>query len=176
MVITYGIALSMGWEKPFWAGLSVAFCSLATAGESIDRGIQRFVGTILAGVAVLSLMALFPQDRWLFLLSMSVFIALCTYLWTSGSRNNFIWFNAGFNFPILALLGGGLALTSFEIIVLRAQQTALGVVVCSLVAVLIWPKRGGAKFRNAVLDVCDAQSELFRKDFPLQPGNRGRRR
>jgi transcriptional regulator GlxA family with amidase domain len=37
MVITYAIALSMDWEKPVWAGLSVAFCSLATTGESIRQ-------------------------------------------------------------------------------------------------------------------------------------------
>ncbi len=170
MVITYGIAMAMNWEKPFWAGLAVAFCSLATAGESIDRGIQRVVGTVLAGIAVLTLMALFPQDRWLFLLSMSVFIGICTYLWTSGSRNNFIWFNAGFNFPILAILGGGLALTSFDIVVLRAQETALGVVVYSLVAVLIWPKQGGASFRNSVVDISTGQSELFGRYLQMMLG------
>ncbi len=172
MVITYGIAMSMGWEKPFWAGLSVAFCSLATAGESIDRGVQRVLGTALAGVAVLSLMALFPQDRWLFLLSMSAFIGLCTYLWTSWSRNAFIWFNAGFNFPILALLSGGLALTSFEVAILRAQQTALGVVVYSLVAVLVWPQRGGASFRQAVKGVCDSHIELLGDYVRMMTGSR----
>jgi hypothetical protein len=160
MVITYAIAMGMNWDKPFWAGLSVAFCSLATAGESIDRGIQRALGTMLSGVAVLTLMALFPQERWLFLLSMSAFIGVCTYRWSGGSRNGQIWFNAGFNFPILAILGGGLALNSFEYVILRAQETTLGVVVYSLVAVLVWPRRGGERFRDNVRAICDAQRRL----------------
>jgi len=161
MAITYGIALSMDWEKPFWAGLSVAFCSLATTGESLNRGVHRAVGTFLAGVATLTLVALFPQDRWPFLLAMSGFIALCTYRLSGGSRFAFIWFNAGFNVPIVAMLGGNVGLNSFDVIVLRVQETALGVVVYSLVALLVWPRRGGADFEKTVRSVCDAQRRLF---------------
>ena len=69
MVVTYGIALSMDWDKPFWAALSVAFSSLATTGDSINRGLQRVIGTLAAGVATLALVALFPQDRWPFMLA-----------------------------------------------------------------------------------------------------------
>jgi len=29
MTIAYGIALSMDWEKPYWAGFAVAMISLA---------------------------------------------------------------------------------------------------------------------------------------------------
>lgn len=161
MVITYGIALAMDWEKPFCAGLSVAFCSLATTEESLNRGVHRAVGTFLAGVAALIMVALFPQDRWPLLLAMSGFIALCTYRLSGGSRFTFIWFNAGFNVPIVAMLGGHVGLNSFDVIVLRVQETTLGVVVYSLVALLVWPRRGGADFENAVRSVCDVQRRLF---------------
>jgi len=30
MTIAYGIALSMDWDNPYWAGFAVAFISLAT--------------------------------------------------------------------------------------------------------------------------------------------------
>jgi len=139
----------------------VAFCSLATAGESINRGLHRVIGTLLAGVATVTMVALFPQDRWLFLLSMSAFIALCTYRLSGGSRFSFIWFNAGFNVPILAMLGGNIGLNSFDIIILRAQETTLGVVVYSLVAILVWPRRGAAGFEGSIRTVCEVQHQLF---------------
>jgi len=162
MVITYAIALSMDWEKPFWAGLSVAFCSLATSGESIHRSVQRVVGTLLAGAAAIVLVALFTQDRWPFLLSMSALLALLTY-WVSGnSRFQQIWFNAGFNIPIVAMLGGGLAANSFDFIVLRVQETALGAVVYSLVAILLWPRSGAAAFEDGIRKICAAKRELFK--------------
>jgi hypothetical protein len=162
MVITYAIALSMSWDKPFWAALSVAFCSLATVGDSINRGIQRIVGTLLAGVVTVLLVALFPQERWPFLVSMSAVLALCTYRMTGSPRYFFIWFATGFTIPILAILGGGLALNSFETIILRLQETALGVVVYSVVAVLLWPRPGSVAFEDAVRSVCADQRQLLR--------------
>ena len=162
MVITYAIALAMNWEKPFWAGFSVAFCSLATTGESIHRSLQRVVGTLLAGVAALILVALFPQDRWLFLLSMSALLALLTY-WVSGnSRFQQIWFNAGFNIPIVAMLGGGLAASSFDYVVLRVQETALGAIIYSLVAILLWPRNGAAAFEDRIRKIYVAKRALFK--------------
>lgn len=156
MALTYFIALSMNWGKPFWAGLSVAFCCLATSGESVNRGLHRTIGTAWSGVAALVLLALFPQDRWPFLFAMSAFLALCTYRLTSGSRYFFIWFCAGFNLPILVILGQGMSLNTFDMVILRAQETALGVVVYSLVAVLVWPKRGGEAFAASVRSLCQS--------------------
>jgi signal transduction histidine kinase len=170
MVIAYGIALGMGWEKPFWAGFAVAFCSLATAGESIDHGMQRIAGTLLAGLATIVMVALFPQDRWPFLLAMSGFIALCTYLVSGVSRYNYLWFNAGFNVPILAMLGDNLAINSFETIILRAQETALGVVVYSLVAVLVWPRRGAVDFEQSVKTTCADLQQLFSRYLGIAQG------
>jgi len=48
LVITYGIVLSMGWKNPYWAAFAVAFCSLATAGESLHKGLLRVAGTFVA--------------------------------------------------------------------------------------------------------------------------------
>ena len=75
MVIAYAIALSQGWESPFWAGLAVAFCALAGVGESLNKGLLRVLGTLFGAVVALALLAMFPQDRWAFLIAMSLFIA-----------------------------------------------------------------------------------------------------
>ena len=80
IVIAYGIALSMGWEKPMWAAFAVAMISLSTIGQSLNKGILRMLGTLLAAVFSLALIALFPQERWWFMVGLSVFVGLCTYL------------------------------------------------------------------------------------------------
>lgn len=164
MVITYGVAMGMDWNKPFWAALSVIFCSLATAGESINKGIDRIKGTAVAAAAALLIITLFPQDRWLFMMAISLFIAVCSYRMTGPTPRRDIWFNAGFSLPIIAILGemgGSLAPATFEMAVLRVQQTALGVVVYSLVAVLVWPRRGDTDFIDTVLGIARTQRALF---------------
>lgn len=50
MVLAYGIALSMDWPKPMWAGFAVAFISLSTIGQSLNKGFLRMVGTLAAAV------------------------------------------------------------------------------------------------------------------------------
>ena len=86
----YGIALQMGWDRPYWAAFAVAFISLPTAGQSLHKGALRMFGTLVAGVAALTLIALFPQQRWWFLIFLSVYIGFCTYLMT-GKKNPYFY-------------------------------------------------------------------------------------
>ena len=72
MTIAYGIALSMDWDKPYWAGFAVAFISLATVGQSLNKGVLRMVGTLVGAFVALTLIALFAQDSWPFILFLSV--------------------------------------------------------------------------------------------------------
>ena len=51
MVLAYGVALSMDWDNPYWAGFSVAFCFLSTVGESLNKGLLRLSGTLLGSLA-----------------------------------------------------------------------------------------------------------------------------
>jgi uncharacterized membrane protein YccC len=139
MVLAYGIALSMDWDNPYWAGFSVAFCSLSTVDESLNKGLLRVAGTLVGSMMTLILIALFPQDRWLFLTSMSIFLGFCT-LMIPGNPRWYFWFVSGFSVPLLALSGGANAPNDFQTVILRTEETTLGVACYSLVWLLLWPK------------------------------------
>jgi hypothetical protein len=64
MAIAYGIALQMVWEKPYWAGFAVAFVSLPMVGQSLHKGVLRMLCTLMGGAVALTLIAVFPQERW----------------------------------------------------------------------------------------------------------------
>src|SRR6516225_2868882 len=106
MVLAYGVALSMDWDNAYWAAFAVAFCSLSTVGESLNKGLLRLCGTCLGILATIILIALFPQDRWLFLIGMSIFVGFCTYMMAAGTSRWYFWQVAGFSVPLLALAGG----------------------------------------------------------------------
>jgi uncharacterized membrane protein YgaE (UPF0421/DUF939 family) len=72
MAISYGIALRLGWENPKWAGMAVAMISLSTAGQSLNKGAMRMLGTLVALVAAFAFLALFSQDRWQFMVFVSL--------------------------------------------------------------------------------------------------------
>jgi uncharacterized membrane protein YccC len=102
VVLAYGIALSMDWGKPVWAAYAAAFISLATTGQSIEKGVMRMLGTRLAAVVSLTLVSLFPQDRWWLMVALSAFVGLCSYL-MDGTKRQYMWNVAGFVSLIICL-------------------------------------------------------------------------
>ena len=162
MVIVYGIALSMGWGHAHWGGLAVAMCSLTTTGESLHKGLLRIGGTFVAFFVTLALIALFPQDRWLFLVSLSVYLGFCNYM-MGGTSRWYFWYVAAFVVPILAFGGGPESLSSFNTVVLRTQLTAVGVLSLTLVSTFLWPTSTKNVFEETVSKLAAGQHQLFRK-------------
>ena len=164
LVIAVGIALAMDWEKPYWAGIAVSMCSLGRVGDSLNKGLLRVFGTLAAVAVALILLSLFPQSRWSFLLALSGYVAFCTYMMGSTTRWYF-WMVAGFTVPILTLstLSAGVSGTAaFTLASLRAQETLLGIVVYSLVAVLVWPRSSRQTFEKALQDLVGLEHRFFR--------------
>jgi hypothetical protein len=140
MAIAYGISLAMNWDRPYWAGFAIAFVSMGTLEDSMNRAMQRLLGTVAAAVVALTILALSMQDRWLFILLLAGWVACATYM-ASGQRDQYFWFVAGFVTAIICMDAGPSSAGAFEVAILRTQQTALGIVVYSVVAALVWPVR-----------------------------------
>ena len=138
MAISYGIALQLGWEKPSWAGMAVATISLSTAGQLINKGAMRMLGTLVGLVAALTILALFSQDRWLFLVVVSLYVGFCTYMLT-GKKLVYFWFVSAFVCMLITIAGGANSQNAFYTALMRAQETGLGILVYSLVSVFLWP-------------------------------------
>ena len=145
MTIAFGIALALDWDRPYWAGFAVAFCSLATIGQSLNKAALRMVGTFVAIAAAFTFIALFAQERWAFITSLSLYGAFCTYM-MSGSRHAYFWQASWFVCCIICMDAGPDPVNAFTTGMLRAQETGLGVLVYSLVAIFLWPSSSRAAF------------------------------
>jgi uncharacterized membrane protein YccC len=159
MVLAYGVALSMDWENAYWAAFAVAFCTLSTVGESLNKGLLRLSGTLLGSLAAITLIAMFAQDRWLFLIGMSIFTGFCTFMMPGTSRWYF-WYVAGFSVPLLALAGGSDPLNDFQTVVTRSEETALGIVCYSVICLLLWPISSREALEDAVHQLVAAHRQL----------------
>jgi uncharacterized membrane protein YccC len=166
MTVAYGISLSLGWDKPMWVGFAVAFVSLATVGQSLNKAALRMMGTLLAIVVSLAIIGLFAQDRWLFILFLSLWIALCTYM-MEGAKHQYLWHVAGFVCAIICMDGGANSENAFQIAMLRAQQTGLGILVYGLVSALVWPNDSGKDFSDSVSELVTTQHQLYRACLEL---------
>ena len=169
MVIAYGIALQMNWANPYWAGFAVAFVSLATVGQSFNKGAMRMFGTLVGAVAALTLIALFPQERWLFMLSLSAYVGFCTYM-MCGAKQQYFWNVSGFVCVLIAMTGGADPVNAFETAILRTEETGLGIMVYSLVSILLWPVSSRTDFFATAGSLTAAQKQLYRSCFALMQG------
>ena len=160
MTITLGIALSMDWDRPYWAGFAVALISLSTIGQSLNKGAMRMLGTLLALVVSLLIIALFVQDRWLFMVALSAWVGFCTYR-MGMSRHWYFWFLAGFASVIISFDGGTDPINAFDTAILRAQETFLGVLVYTLISTLLWPTNSRAGFEGATRALVHTQHQLY---------------
>lgn len=169
MAIAYGIALWMDWDRPYWAGFAVAFISLATVGQSLNKGAMRMFGTLIAVVVALTLISLFPQDRWLFMASLSAYVGFCTYM-MAGSQQQYFWNVCGFVCVIICMDAGPDSIEAFNTALLRAEQSGLGILVYSLVTVLLWPTNSRADFDAAARRLASTQHQLYRIYLDLMHG------
>ena len=143
-----------------WAGLTVALVSLDSLGLSLNKGMMRMLGTLVAALVALVLVGLFPQDRWLFMTALSLWVGCCTYM-VLGSQRAYFWQVCGFVSVIICVGAGTSQGGVFETAVLRAQETGLGVLVYSLVTMLLWPSHSGDSFLQAVAELHQKQRVLY---------------
>ena len=170
MVIAYWIAMQMGWEKPFWAGFTVVTISVLSGGMSLSRGVARTLGTLVGAVASLAIMGLFPQERWWLMVCLSLYLGFCTYMLT-GKHQSYFWFLAAFTCLIIVGVSSPPESQSvFQVAVLRTQETALGALVYTLIAVFLWPRSSVGMFSDASRKLWATQTQLFRTYQELMSG------
>ena len=170
ITIAMGIAMQMGWDEPFWAGITVVTINISSVGVSLSRGMMRSLGTLVGAVAGLAIMGLFPQERWWLMICVSLYVGFCTYMLT-GKNQSYFWFLAGFTcLVIISLSSPPESQSAFQTAMLRTQETALGAVVYTLVAVFIWPRSSRDAFEDASRRLFAVQSQLYRAYRALMRG------
>jgi len=169
MTIAYGIALSQDWNSPLWAGFAVIFVSLSTSGQSFNKSALRMLGAFAAGAASLTLIALFPQDRWGFMLGLSVYIGFCTYMMNTD-KYQYFWFSAGYVCIIVVLESGPNPVHAFDLAILRIQETTLGILVYSVITALLWRSNSVDKFHTLTQQLQQSQRALYQAYFALMQG------
>ncbi|MFV7770072.1 FUSC family protein [Shewanella marisflavi] len=160
--LTIALALFFQWDKPYWAAITViAISANESFGHGILQGKLRIVGTLTGILFALLLISQFSQDRLLFIVFFHLFLGVCVFF-SSHKRNGYAFTMAFAVFAIVAMIGGTEGTASFDIAILRIQETMLGVVVYSAVYRFIWPITTESLFFD-ILKTVTKQFTLARK-------------
>ena len=165
VVIAYAIALYMDWDKPIWAGYTAASISLDATGQSIQKGLDRIAGALVGSLAGFILLAFFIQDRWLFFLFLSLYLAICTYFSFGTERYNYFWQQAGFFALVVGLDSAFSPASAFAIAIERSQGAGTGLLVYMLVDLLLWPANSRSSLEKTGRQLTASMKELFTKSM-----------
>jgi hypothetical protein len=161
VIIAYAIALYMDWDKPIWAGWTAASVSLDTTGQSIQKGLDRIAGALVGSLAGFILLAFFIQDRWLFFLFFSLWVAICTYFSFGSERYNYFWQQAGFFAVVVGLDSAFSPANAFAIAIERTQGAGTGLLVYMLVGLLLWPANSCSSLEKTGQQLTASMKALF---------------
>lgn len=168
--LVYAIAMQSGWMNPYWAGFAVAMISLQTAGESIHKGINRMVGTIPGCIAAIVILALAAQNRWEFLLLTCLWIFFTAYMSMRSRNSTYLWTVAGFVCLVIVTSGASTSESLFQHAVFRVVETAMGIVVYTLISVFLWPQTNAGTIRKASSALMATQAAICQAGLEVMTG------
>lgn len=161
VVLALAAAFWLQLENAGSAAVCVAILAQPTRGQSLSKGLYRMGGTVLgAGVALL-LLALFPQDRFMLLAGIALWIALCTIV--GSVTRDFRAYAAvlsGYTVSIVAIEVIDTPQQAFDSASSRLAVIALGVVVVTLVNQLFGSPETWTRLAASLRRSADRVSEI----------------
>jgi len=136
------LSLRFELDQPRTAMMTVAIVMQFRSGMVFAKSYYRFLGTSVGILVSFLLVALFAQERVLFLVCMGLWIGLCT----AGSmiyRNfqSYAFVLAGYTLCIVGLPSAMTPELTFNIGVTRISEILIGLICATLVSDLIFPQR-----------------------------------
>jgi hypothetical protein len=104
--------------------------------DSIEKGVLRVIGTVVGAILAMSLMALFPQERMMYLISMSLLLSLISYLYYAYQGDSTIFMLSAVMLMIVFLQGPE---DAFLYGIDRTYMTIFGILIYSSVGMFLWP-------------------------------------
>jgi len=161
VTLFYWLAMALQFPSPKNGAIAIAVTSMATVGDSWNKGLLRIFGTAVGVVAGLLILTVFAQSRWGFMLAMAVYVIAVSYA-LQNSRNGYAWFLAGMTAAIVWSSSYMVTTNAFQVGLFRFVETAGGVLVYTVVSLLLWPRSAGVQVDAAGRQILENLRDLFR--------------
>src|SRR5260221_6618811 len=134
------IAFTFNLDQPQWALLTVFIVSQPQSGLVLAKSFYRIIGTLIGAAVALLLVALFAQERMLFLGVLALWIGVCTL--GSQYERTFAAYSfvlSGYTAAIVGIPAALEANNAFFIAAARVTEICLGIIVAAAVNRIVFP-------------------------------------
>ncbi len=146
------VAFTFNLDQPYWALLTVFIVSQPQKdGLILAKSFYRIIGTFIGAGGALVLVALFAQERVLFLGALAIWIGLCAF----GSQYARNWAAYGFvlsgyTVAIVGIPGALDPVNAFYIAMGRVTEISLGIMTTAAISHLVLPMSLATSLRQAI--------------------------
>ncbi len=162
IALAYLIPLSQGWTQPQTAVITIIIiASASSVVESITKGMNRVIGTIIGAIIGMILISIFPQDRELYLLLLSLFVITTLYLARSFKGDMTIFLISAVT--MMMVFKNGEVDGVFAYGVDRTYMTIIGIVIYTFVGIFLWPVKAKDDVIGYISTLLDMQSDLYQQ-------------
>jgi uncharacterized membrane protein YccC len=139
-IIALLIAFTFDLDQPQWALLTVFIVAQPQSGLVLAKSFYRVIGTLIGAALALLLVALFAQERVLFLGALAIWIGLCTFASQyARSFAAYAFVLSGYTTAIVGIPGTLDAGNAFFVAVARVTEIGLGIIVTATISHLVLP-------------------------------------
>jgi hypothetical protein len=133
------IPMALGWTQPNTAAVTVmVIAGGGSVSESLEKGLIRIVGTIIGAILGITLIALFPQDRVLYLLFLSLLVSFITYMYYAYQGDRSAFMLSAMVMMLIYLSGPE---DAFIYGLDRTYMTLFGIVIYTFIGIFLWPSQ-----------------------------------
>jgi hypothetical protein len=160
IALAYLIPISQGWSQASIAPLTIMLiAAMGSVSESVMKGAMRVAGTVIGAVIGMTLIALFPQERMLYLFFLSITVAIPLYLVRAYKGDPSIFMLTAMT--MMMVFKNGEVDDVFIFGLDKTYMTVFGIMIYTLVSVFIWPVDiEDTSTKNATV-LLQVQSQLF---------------
>jgi uncharacterized membrane protein YgaE (UPF0421/DUF939 family) len=161
IMLAYLIPFSQGWVQAQTSVITIMLIAVAgPVSESISKGLKRVIGTIIGAIIGMTLIAIFPQERMLYLFSLSIFVSIALYLTRVYKGDNTVFMLMAVT--MMMVFKNGEVDDVFLYGIDRTFMTIFGIVLYTLVSIFIWPVKSKDDTLDITLELLETQVELYR--------------
>jgi uncharacterized membrane protein YccC len=145
------VAMRLDLPQPRTAMTTVFVVMLPQSGMVISKSLYRLGGTAVGLIVMLALVALFAQQRVLFLSSTAVWVGICT---AGAARNrhfkSYGFVLAGYTAALIGIPAAQQPDEAFLSAMTRAAEVTVGIVCSGALSALVFPRYAGEQIRTTV--------------------------
>jgi uncharacterized membrane protein YccC len=145
------VAFAFDLDQPKWALLTVFIVAQPQSGLVLAKSFFRVVGTLIGAAAALLFVALFAQERVLFLGALALWIGFCTFASQyARSFAAYAFVLSGYTAAIVGIPGALDAGNAFFVAQARVTEICLGILVTATISHLVLPSSLAGSLRQAI--------------------------